>query len=81
MLIKTAKQYKSYLNSAAWKRLAREMKERAGWACQACDKGDTKLDPHHRSYRNIGFPEEASDIIVLCSYCHSLLENGRVNGK
>jgi 5-methylcytosine-specific restriction endonuclease McrA len=44
---------------------------RAGYRCQACGKGDVRLDVHHNSYEKYG-DESTFDLVVLCDQCHKL---------
>ena len=62
--------YDEYIKSPEWKQTAKELKEKAGWRCQLCNKpGNGKtLNAHHRTYSTLG--NEDNDIIVLCVKCH-----------
>ena len=70
--------YRKYIVSAAWKRRAREAKERAGWRCQTCpDEGtpDAPLGVHHLTYAHLG-NEPPEDLLVQCEQCHALGHEG-----
>jgi 5-methylcytosine-specific restriction endonuclease McrA len=44
---------------------------RAGYRCQTCGDGNTRLDVHHNAYERYG-AESTFDLVVLCSHCHEL---------
>ena len=64
--------YRGYIQSAEWKRVATAAKERARWCCQLCNEpgNKTTLHAHHRTYDRLGF-EAPEDITVLCAGCHA----------
>jgi hypothetical protein len=60
--------YKSYMQSAAWLRKSRAVRELVG-ACENC--GSPKwLCCHHFNYLNLG-EETFDDLICLCNDCHN----------
>lgn len=59
--------YVAYINSQAWKELARAINKHAG-EC-ALWTSVVNLEVHHRTYARLGH-ELPSDLIVLCSKCH-----------
>ena len=64
--------YRKYLQSEHWKAFRLKALERAGYACQLCNrkqKDGATLHVHHRSYTRIGHEDEM-DVVVLCSECH-----------
>ena len=61
--------YASYITSHAWKKKAREMREKAGFKCQLCAAIDKPLNVHHNSYERLG-RERDDDLLVLCEPCH-----------
>jgi len=63
-------EYDRYMDSEAWREKAEEAKKRAGYRCQLCNKGNTVLHVHHRTYERLG-EELPEDLIVLCAGCHS----------
>ena len=63
-------EYDMYINSEAWREKAVEAKQRAGHRCQLCNKGNTVLHVHHRTYERLR-EELPDDLIVLCADCHS----------
>lgn len=70
--------YPEYLQTDHWKEMRRRMLKRAHFRCQVCNKGNTQLDVHHRTYERRGH-EEYGDLIVLCNDCHRTFhENGRL---
>ena len=68
--------YYKYIQSPEWKQKATEVKERAGWKCQLCNKEGSNgdLHAHHNNYKNLG-NETEQDIIVLCAACHKKFHN------
>ena len=69
--------YKEYLKSPEWAAQRTKALLLAESRCQVC-YSDSRLQVHHRTYRNLG-DEEPSDLIVLCRYCHHLFHsNGRL---
>ncbi len=62
--------YRSYLQSDAWRQKREFMLQRAGYRCQVCNKKG-RLELHHRTYERLG-EERMEDLLVLCSSCHGL---------
>lgn len=64
---------------ADWKRIAQEVKEKAGWICQGCGKQCRKpgepFDTHRRTltvHHINHIPEDCREenLIALCAGCH-----------
>jgi 5-methylcytosine-specific restriction endonuclease McrA len=71
-------EYKSYMNSAAWKRKRQEALVVAGNRCQDCGTSREKgLHVHHLRYTHFG-NEPLEDLRVLCPDCH---ERSHKTGK
>jgi hypothetical protein len=70
--------YKTYLQSDAWKSRADAAKRRAGYRCQLCNRSRTQviLNVHHRTYERLG-NEQPDDLTVLCEDCHATYESHR----
>jgi hypothetical protein len=69
--------YRSYIDSDAWKQRSREAKIAANFRCQVCNSQGV-LDTHHRTYERLG-RETTSDLIVLCRACHDIFhESGKL---
>lgn len=70
--------YRTYIQSPAWKRKAEAAKKAAGYRCQVCNrhKDEVVLDAHHRTYEHLG-NERPEDITVLCRDCHELYETDK----
>ncbi len=66
--------YRSYLQSAAWKQRRREAIQRAGGRCQVCNSSGP-LEVHHRTYKRVG-RELPGDLTVLCRGCHARFHDG-----
>lgn len=62
--------YSEYLKTWDWEYTRDIAKERAKHRCQLCYKDDLPLHVHHRTYDRRG-NEDPSDLIVLCSDCHT----------
>lgn len=63
--------YAEYLRSPEWDRRRKRKLAAAGYRCQLCNAGNTRLDVHHRTYERRGSERDA-DLIVLCADCHGL---------
>jgi len=63
--------YREYLVSPRWREIRQEALIRAGGRCQVCNNS-MGLEGHHRSYDNLGTPEEIDDVTMLCEECHGL---------
>jgi len=63
--------YYAYINSPAWKNIARRCKVKAGMRCKRCGKSGTfySLHAHHVTYSRLGH-ERLSDLECLCAECH-----------
>lgn len=61
--------YSEYLQTPEWIARRRQAATLAGGCCATCNS-DRNLETHHRTYERRGF-EEPSDIITLCSACHT----------
>jgi hypothetical protein len=61
--------YLKYITSPVWKARAFDAIEKAGKKCQMCNS-PKYLQVHHRTYERLG-KERPSDLITLCSKCHS----------
>lgn len=62
--------YYAYINSKAWQDKRGEMLIKARHRCQMCNKSNTVLNVHHRTYDRLGHEME-EDLIVLCRDCHA----------
>ncbi len=62
--------YKVYIQSDAWRRIAEEALVRAGRKCQVCSSWKS-LNVHHNTYERLGH-ELPTDLCVLCRKCHEL---------
>ncbi len=62
----------AYLKSPRWKALRLEAFRLADWRCERCGVGieDVRLEAHHIFYPDVLGTETASDLEVLCTYCH-----------
>lgn len=62
--------YSDYLKSEHWVSLRREVQKHWGGRCAMCYKKGF-LHVHHRTYERAGH-EHPTDLVGLCSTCHSL---------
>ena len=60
--------YEKYLNSKAWKDIREKFFEQVG---QLCVCGDSATQVHHKTYENLGKEDILTDLVGLCSNCHS----------
>jgi 5-methylcytosine-specific restriction endonuclease McrA len=67
--------YSEYLRTPEWDETRRAALKRARYRCQVCNRGQTVLDVHHRTYERRG-DELARDLIVLCRDCHRTFHAG-----
>ena len=63
-------EYRTYLESEAWKVRAEFARALAGNRCVVCNAADD-LHVHHRTYERVG-SEHPGDLTVLCARCHGL---------
>jgi 5-methylcytosine-specific restriction endonuclease McrA len=61
--------YPAYLRSEEWQTKRSEALARCAHKCQLCS-GTRALNVHHNTYESVGC-EAPSDLIVLCSECHT----------
>lgn len=64
-----AMDYKDFLKTPEWDKTRKRMLRLAGYRCQLCNKTNTILNVHHKTYDRIG-EEFDDDLIVLCKNCH-----------
>jgi hypothetical protein len=69
--------YSEYLKSEHWQEVRKSALKRARYRCQVCNKADSILNVHHRTYEHRG-EEYAADVVVLCEDCHTVFH---LNGK
>lgn len=66
-------EYHKYLKSDKWNRVRTHVLSRDSYKCRFCNSG-LDLNVHHRSYEYIGREmKQLTDLITICSRCHSLL--------
>jgi hypothetical protein len=72
--------YSTYMRSAAWAAIRRQIWIRAGWACERCgvEWGRGSLECHHLDYRRLG-RELPMDLVLVCEGCHDFLHGRRVD--
>ena len=72
--------YLDYIASPVWKAKAFDAREAADNKCQLCNS-PKYLQVHHRTYDRLG-KEPISDLITLCSDCHSKFhDKGKYDGE
>lgn len=63
--------YDKYLKTKHWRNVRHLALEYAHFRCQLCNRGNTKLNVHHRTYIHKGQEQDyLEDLIVLCQDCH-----------
>ena len=60
--------YKIYLKSKAWDETREKLFKKVGRQC-VC--GDSATQVHHKTYENLGKEDILTDLVGLCSDCHS----------
>jgi len=71
-------EYKDYLETEHWRTLRRLKIEEANQHCQLCGKGadrTTTLHVHHNTYTRFPYRELLSDLVVVCTQCHSIFHD------
>ena len=69
--------YNEYLRSDHWKDVKRRYfsskivpkDENGRFCCFACQRSDTLLNVHHKTYKRLG-KERLHDLVLLCEECH-----------
>jgi hypothetical protein len=67
--MKAAEAYQEYLKSAHWKQLRGQVLKRDGRKCTRCPS-QSRLQVHHKFYRERWEDSEPDDLITLCRKCH-----------
>jgi hypothetical protein len=65
------KRYHAYLQSAGWRWLVRQVKQRCEGICERCHVNDM-ADTHHLTYARV-FHERLDDLLGVCRSCHEYL--------
>jgi predicted HNH restriction endonuclease len=65
--------YDKYLNSKHWKRTRYKAIKRADFKCSICGTRKDILNVHHNNYNNVLYWEKSSDLICVCSRCHTVI--------
>lgn len=70
--------YQDHIQSPAWKKLRREVRERAKNRCERCPPivHSTRLEVHHKTYERFR-RELLSDLELLCPTCHRIADAER----
>ncbi|MFH1075760.1 MAG: HNH endonuclease [Pseudomonadota bacterium] len=68
--------YAEYLQSPEWQARRIAHLKSSKFSCQVCNKKDTPLNVHHRTYENKG-NERWGDLITLCQDCHKTFHGKR----
>ncbi len=67
--MKTAEDYRQFLETPFWRGLREECYRRDGRKCQNCGSNGP-LNAHHRFYRPNWFTTRLDDLVTLCHDCH-----------
>jgi 5-methylcytosine-specific restriction endonuclease McrA len=65
--------YKSYLQSALWRRTRSDYLWHVGKWCEVCHLGKA-TEVHHVTYKNLG-NEGFADLMAVCKRCHQRIHN------
>jgi len=60
------------LDAASYEKLRQQVLRRDSWRCQSCG-AMSNLEVHHQRFRSHGGDDGESNLITLCSACHSNL--------
>lgn len=71
--------YRRYLRSSDWKEIRGKILQRDKFKCKRCGKKAKQLEVHHKTYKRI-FKERYSDLVTLCSNCHTIVEREKKKG-
>jgi 5-methylcytosine-specific restriction endonuclease McrA len=66
------KQHRVRLDPEAYDHLRKQVLRRDAWRCQICGSGQN-LQVHHKHLRSRQGSDDDSNLITLCSRCHSLV--------
>ena len=67
--------YLDYLKTDEWNETRKAALKRSNYECQRCGRKNTRLDVHHKTYKNRG-AEKDNDLMVLCRKCHKRIHKG-----
>lgn len=67
--------YSDYLKSPEWLRRRQVALKVMDYRCQLCNSAES-LQVHHRDYSRLGC-ERMTDLIILCTECHTLFHERR----
>ena len=70
------RQYNEYMASSAWHEKRSLILRRADGRCERCETSTTRLEVHHRHYKNFG-NEKLTDLLGVCRECHVVLDQER----
>jgi 5-methylcytosine-specific restriction endonuclease McrA len=63
--------YEGRRTKEEWEILKKQVHSRDGYRCRICNRNDSPLHLHHRTYRTYA-EERLEDVITLCADCHGL---------
>jgi phage terminase large subunit GpA-like protein len=70
------KAYNQYIKSSAWKKLCKQVRQRARNICERCRCFATRLEVHHLTYERFQ-NELLDDLQGLCPSCHAIADQER----
>jgi len=68
------------LDPAAYEELRQRVLRRDGWRCQACGTM-SNLEVHHQQFRSRAGADTESNLLTLCSACHSSIHCGALRSN
>ena len=69
-------EYEEYLQSVKWIKKRNEALRKSDYECSNCGN-QLNLQVHHLNYNTLG-NESQSDLLVLCSFCHSQIHKNKL---
>ncbi len=66
--------YRDQLRHPNWQRRRLEILDRAGFACECCQDGESTLHVHHKRYvkGRMAWEYDDSELVALCETCHEV---------
>lgn len=68
--------YKCYISSPRWRRLCRQVRDRAKNRCEKCGALHGRIEVHHLTYERFR-SERPVDLLLLCVRCHECADHQR----
>lgn len=69
---RTKEAYREFLKSDFWRKLSKQKRELANYTCERCKRKTSKVQAHHKFYRDDWYDTQLQDLECLCKPCHRL---------